>query len=311
MSNDRAGPIGEFPPVIETVMPVQTTLRVTWLRQAVLICVCLLPIVSFLTVFFVGPIALNVVQSLHPLASSRATFGGFAKLIEDWYFYKVLAQTGALGVVVTFLCLLLGYPFAYGLTKTRGRTRAMLMMVLLAPLLVNVVVRSYGWMVLVGGGGVVDAVAKGLHLGGVQLMYTWTGITIALVHVLLPFMVISIASQMESLDSAYEEAAATLGASPARAFRLVILPLTIEGVITGAIITFTMTIGSFVTVMLLGDNSTMVLPLLIYQQLTVTNDWPAAAALGIALLTFVIALLCLQVLLQRWFRARVSARGRK
>jgi putative spermidine/putrescine transport system permease protein len=139
------------------------------------------------------------------------------------------------------------------------------------------------------------------------LMYTWTGITIALVHVLLPFMVLAIASKLETIDPSLEEAARVLGAPSAQVFLRVTLPLSMEGIITGSILTFTLAIGSFVTVMLLGKNSTMVLPLLIYQRLTVSSDWPTSAALGIILLVVVLAILWLQTRLRRTISSQVFA----
>lgn len=270
--------------------------------------IAILPVLLFLAVFFVGPLALNVGQSLQPADPGHWTVSHYTKALSDGYFYRVLWQTLALAFVVTLICLVTGYPFAYAMVRTDGRARAVLMIALVAPLLVNVVVRSYGWMVLIGGGGVFDAIAKRLGFEGFQLLYTWTGVTIALVHVLLPLMVISLASQLETLDQSIPQAAATLGASPFKTFWFVTFPLTVEGVITGSIITFTMTLGSFVTVMLIGDNSTMILPLLIYQQLTVTMDWSASATLGIMLLICVAALLWLQAFARQWFAARATLR---
>ena len=107
-------------------------------------------------------------------------------------------------------------------------------------------------------------------------------------------MILSVASSIETLDARLEEAARVLGASSARVFRHVTLPLSIEGVVTGAILVFTLTIGSFVTVLLLGKTATMVLPLLMYQQLTVASDWPFAAAMGVTLLGLVSGFLWLQ-----------------
>jgi ABC-type spermidine/putrescine transport system permease subunit I len=118
-------------------------------------------------------------------------------------------------------------------------------------------------------------------------MYGWTAVTVALVQVLLPFMALAIASTLEVLDPRLGEAAQVLGASRRRVFLHVTLPLSREGLITGAILCFTLTVGSFVTVMLLGRNSTMTMPLLIYQQLTVASNWPFAAAMGATLLGLV------------------------
>ena len=259
----------------------------------------LAPLVMFLLLFFVGPVLLNIQESLKAPGRETLTTATYARILGDGYYLKVLGQTILLGFGITALCLVLGYPLAYAIARTQGAWKAVLIFVLVAPLLVNVVVRSFGWMVILGGSGVINTTLRALGLPVVELMYTWTGITIAMVHVLLPFMVLAIASALETLDLSLEEAAKVLGASNARTFFHVTLPLSKEGVVTGAILTFTLTIGSFVTVMLLGKNSTMVLPLLIYQRLTVASDWSTAAALGIILLAVVLGFLWLQFRLQR------------
>jgi putative spermidine/putrescine transport system permease protein len=172
------------------------------------------------------------------------------------------------------------------------------------PLLINVVVRSFGWMVILSRAGALNWILRALGLPTIDVMYTWTGVTIALVHVLLPFMVLAIASTLETLDARLEEAALVLGASRPRVFLHVTLPLSLEGLITGSILCFTLTIGSFVTVMLLGKTSTMIMPLLIYQQLTVASNWPFAAAMGVTLLGLITVVLWLATRLRqpRWRR---------
>lgn len=258
----------------------------------------LLPGLAVFVLFFVGPVVLNVLESIR-LPDGGLGGAAYVRALTDPYILKVGLHTLALAAGVTGICLVLGYPFAYFLARTAGLMKALLLFVLIAPLLVNVVVRSYGWIIVIGSNGLLDSTARALGLPPVNLMYSWAGIVIALVHVLLPFMVISIASQLESLDRSLEDAAAVMGASPWRALWHVTLPLSAEGVATGCIITFTLTIGSFVTVMLLGDTGTMVVPLLIYQRLTTVGDWGAAATLGIVLLAVVMALLWLQGLVRR------------
>ena len=259
----------------------------------------LAPIVLVLLVFFVGPLLLNVSESLK-LGHGGPTLSEYGRILGDAYYLQVIAQTLGLGLVVSAICAVLGYPLAYAIARLSGTAKALLIFAVVMPLLVNVVVRSYGWMVVLSGAGLLNWVLRGLGLPRLELMYSWTGVVIALVHVLLPFMVLSIASTLEMLDPRLAEAALVLGASPARVFRHVTLPLSLEGLITGSILCFTLTIGSFVTVMLLGKTSTMVMPLLIYQQLTVASDWPFAAAMGVTLLVIVTAVL--------WAQARLGAR---
>lgn len=257
----------------------------------------LLPVLLFLVTFFVGPLAVNFKESIN-FGGSSSSLGQFNRILTDIYYLKVLGQTILLGLAVTFICLLTGYPLAYAIARSTGVYRVGLTFAVVAPLLINVVVRSYGWMVMLGGRGVINGTLRLLGMSAVEFMYSWTAILIAMVHVLLPFMALAIASKLETVDRDFEDAARVLGASDCQVFIYVTLPLSIEGIVTGSILTFTLTIGSFVTVMLLGDTGTMVLPLLIYQQLTVASDWSFAAALGIVLLIFVVSVLWLQTRLR-------------
>jgi ABC-type spermidine/putrescine transport system permease subunit I len=247
-----------------------------------------------LAIFLVGPIWVTLIESLKAPAGGALSFAQYILIFGDTYYLTVIAQTILFGVAVTAICLLLGYPLAYAVARSQGAWKALLLLIVVTPLMVNVVVRSFGWMVILGGSGAINAAFQGLGLPKVELMYNWTGVTIAMVHVLLPFMVLSVAGALESLDRRTEEAAAVLGAPPAQVFWHVTLPLSLEGIVTGGILCFTLAIGSFVTVLLLGKSGTMVLPLLIYQQLTASSDWPFAAAMGITLLVLVSLILWAQ-----------------
>lgn len=263
-----------------------------------------LPLALFLLLFFVLPIGFELVQSG---SAPAGPLSQFVRVFADRYYLLVIGQTVLFGLVVTLFCILLGYPLGFAVARARGRVKNLLIFLALAPLLINVVVRSFGWMIILGGGGAIDRLSQGLGFGSLVLLYTWPGLTIAMVHVLLPFVVLAVAATVEMIDPALTEAASTLGASPVARFVHVVLPLSREGLIAGAVLSFTLAIGSFVTVMLLGNTATMVLPLLVYQQLTVAADWPFAAALGISLLVIIVVLLGLQqMLLRRKVLAQVA-----
>ncbi|MBN9538568.1 MAG: ABC transporter permease [Alphaproteobacteria bacterium] len=266
----------------------------------------LAPLFLFLLVFLVGPIWVNLIESLKEPGGGQG-LQQYLRIFGDSYYLTVIGQTLLFGLGVTVVCILLGYPLGYAIARAQGAAKAVLILVVVTPLMVNVVVRSFGWMVILGGSGALNAGLVALGLPKLELMYNWTGVTIAMVHVLLPFMVLSIASTLETLDRRIEEAAMVLGAPPAQVFYYVTLPLSLEGIVTGAILVFTLAIGSFVTVLLLGKTATMVLPLLIYQQLTVSSDWPFAAAMGITLLVLVSFVLWLQ----SWLRGVSAARGER
>lgn len=251
------------------------------------------PLLVFLLIFFVGPLLLVLAESLH-LSELTVDFSAYVRIFTDAYYLRVIADTIILGVAVTVICAVIGYPLAYAIARSKGLRKSLLIFTIVIPLLVNVVVRSFGWMVLLSGKGALNWLLTSLGIPPVSLMYQWGGVVIALVHVLLPFMVLSLASTLETLDIQLEEAAAALGATRAKIFRHVILPLSYEGLFTGSILVFTLCVGSFVTVMLLGSTSTMVLPLLIYQQLNVVSDWPFAGAMGMTLLAIVMSMLWLQ-----------------
>jgi ABC-type spermidine/putrescine transport system permease subunit I len=252
-----------------------------------------LPLAAMLAVFFLGPLGWNFAESLS-FGGRAPSVGQYLRVLTDGYYLAVVAQTLLLAVAVTAATLLLGYPLAFAVARSRGWAKSTLIFVVVAPLLINVVVRSYGWMVILGNSGVVNALLKALGLAKLELMYSWGTVAVALVQVLLPFMVLAIAGTIETIDRALEEAATTLGASRRAVLRHIILPLSRDGILAGSILVFTLTVGSFVTVMLLGDTSTMVMPLLIYQQLTVVSDSPFAGAMGTILLAAVVAVLWLQ-----------------
>jgi putative spermidine/putrescine transport system permease protein len=257
----------------------------------------LAPILLVLAAFFVGPLIVNVLESLKSPAGALG-LQQYGRIFGDPYYLMVVGHTLLFGILVTAICAVVGYPMGYAVARSPGRVKALLILIVVAPLLVNVVVRSFGWMVILGGAGAINAGLRAIGLPKAELMYNWTGVTIAMVHVLLPFMILSVASAIETVDERLEEAARVLGASSTGVFRHVTLPLSVEGVVTGAILVFTLTIGSFVTVLLLGKNATMVLPVLIYQQLTVASDWPFAAAMGVTLLGLISGLLWLQAALR-------------
>lgn len=252
------------------------------------IALLLAPAVLFLLLGFVAPLVVGLGESL------QAGLHRYIRIFGDPYYFEVIANTLSLSTVVTLLALAIGYPYALILSRARGFAKTALLLLLVAPLLVNVVVRSFGWMVVFGRSGLINAVLAALGMPSLDMLHSWTAITISLVHVLMPFMVLSIAATLETIDPAVEEAAATLGARPIHGFFYVIAPLSLHGAITGMILVFALSMGSFVTVMMMGDNSTMVLPLLIYQQLSVAGDRDFAAALGMVLLATVLLVFWLQ-----------------
>jgi putative spermidine/putrescine transport system permease protein len=268
----------------------------------------LAPLVAFLLFFFVAPFVMNFLVSFRAAgpagqASASLSLLNYTRLLTDAYYLRVIVQTFALGFVCTFLTFLLGYPCAYFIAKCRPALKGPCIFVLITPLLTSIVIRSYGWILVLGRTGFVNSTLQflGLTTEPVDLIYNWIGVVIAVTHVLLPFMVLSIASVIEGIHESLEESAMILGANRWRTFRRVTFPLSLDGVATGAVIVFMLTIGSFVTVLLVGGEKTMVMGVLIYQQIAITFDRAFASSIGSLLLLISLGLLYVQA---RWLRVR-------
>ena len=209
-----------------------------------------------------------------------------------------------MGVGFSVCTLLLGFPLAIFIWRSKTRVRALVLFITLAPILVSVVVRSYGWVVLLSNKGLVNSFL--LYFGvidrPIRLIFNETGVIIGMVHVLLPFMVLSILSSLQSIDKSLEDAASTLGATPFRANIDIVLPLVIPGVVAGVILVFILAVGSFITPVLLGGQVVMTLPILALQQFQTTFNWALGSAIAMVLLA---AVLGMTLLFERVMRKRL------
>ena len=262
-----------------------------------------LPAVLFLLGFFVVPLIGNAAASL-VLPGGRADY---VKLLTDVFYLRVTATTVGLSLLVTAICLLAGYPVAYFLVRRAGRAGGLVIFLLIAPLLTPIIMRSFGWQVILSRAGLLNAVLKGAGLidRPLMLLNGPTAGILGLVQVQIPFMVLSVAAVLQGIPVGLEEAARVLGAGRWSVFAHIVFPLTLDGVATGSILVFMLTNGSFVTLLLLGGGSLQTLPLLIFQQFNTAQDFAMGSAMSNILLA--IALICLFLQL-RLIRRRGIAR---
>ncbi len=259
--------------------------KAAWSRLALLA-----PAAIVLGVFLVIPYVNIIVMSFRvptvgaPYAPGF-TLGNYTRILSNSYFLGVLGDTLLLGVTTTIICLLLGYPLAYHLARTNSRWKSVLYVFVLSPLLVGVVVRSFGWLILLSGNGVVNQtlIASGLLERGLQLMNNKLGVTIALVHVFLPFMILPLIGNIQSIDPNLEAAGRSLGANRLKVFWRIFLPLSLPGIQAGSILVFVLTLSAYVTPVMLGGAQVRTMTVLVVQQLVDIFQWPTGAALALVL----------------------------
>ena len=210
----------------------------------------------------------------------------YVKFLTDSYYLGVLWRTVRISLVITLISAVAAYPVSYFLVRSAGWVRQLLLMVILIPLITSPVVVAYGWLVLLGSKGVVNGalMALGIADAPTKLIYTEFTLTIGLVHVLSPFMVLSVAAALQNVDWNLVLAARSLGASAATAFWRIVLPLSAPGIGTGALIVFSLSMSAYAVPALIAGPQVKVMSELIYEQGMALLNWPFAACMAVLLL---------------------------
>jgi putative spermidine/putrescine transport system permease protein len=260
-------------------------------RNRVTYWALLVPGLLGLLVSFVFPLVYMIRMAFNEgegngIVRQTFTFSTIAKPLLDPYYWKVTYDTFAMGLTVAVLCVLVSYPIALFLVRTTSKWKGLLLALALAPLLTSAVVRTYGWMVILGYDGLINStlVDAGLIARPLQLTNNMTGVIIGLVEIFMPYAILAMISGFGRVNSQLEEAASSLGASKARVFTRITLPLSLPGVVTAFLLVFVLSISTFITPRLLGGGVVQVLATEIYDQTTGLLNWPFAAALSVILL---------------------------
>jgi putative spermidine/putrescine transport system permease protein len=257
---------------------------------------------AFFAAFFLIPLVVVFVASVTTTEGAR-TFANYSRILFDAYHWEVTLVTFRLGVLTTAICLAIGYPLAWYLVRVvRWRAwRRICVILLVVPLFTSNIVRSFGWMVLLGRTGLVNDTLRdvGLIDRPIRFLGTETGILIGLVYILLPFIVLTIGNALAKVDRTVEQASADLGASPASTFWNVTFPLSIPGVVSGGIMVFALSVSAYVTPALLSGGRVTVLPMLVFQQYSSVFDFHYGGALAITLLVFTLVLIAAASLVSR------------
>ncbi|HLH92896.1 MAG TPA: ABC transporter permease [Xanthobacteraceae bacterium] len=257
-----------------------------------------LPALLLFAAVLVIPLIMTILLSFHDWSQ----YGGIKPvlILKNWreiwsdpYYAEMFLRTFRIAALVTLVTALVGAPEAYILNRMRPPWRGLFVLVLLGPLLISVVARTLGWALLFGGRtGVVNAALINLHLiaSPIPFMFTETGIVVALVHVLMPFMVLAVWTALQRLDPQIENAAASLGAGHLTILRRVILPQVVPGMLSGGIIVFALAASAFATPAIIGGRRLKVAATLAYDEFLNTLNWPLGAAVAVLLLVVLVAI---------------------
>ncbi|MFS2167571.1 ABC transporter permease [Variovorax sp. Varisp62] len=248
------------------------------------------PALLLFSALLLVPLALTAVLSFNVYdpatgpKSGEFTLAHYALVFSDSYYLGIFWRTFWVSGLVTLICVLVGAPEAYVLSRMRNPWRSVLLLVVLAPLLVSVVVRAFGWSMLLGPEGAVNALLQLVGISPVKILYTNAAVVIALVHVMLPFMVIPVWTSLQKLDPGVENAALSLNATPFTTLRRIVLPQVMPGILSGSLIVFGLAASSFAIPGLLGGRRLKMVATIVYDEYLSELNWPLGAAVALVLL---------------------------
>ncbi len=248
------------------------------------------PALALFVGLLIVPLGLTLVLSFNlfdyevGVKSDSYTLANYTALLSDGYFYEIFWRTFWISALVTLLCVVIGVPEAYILSRMGTPWRSIFLILILTPLLISVVVRAFGWSLLLGADGLINQAIAALGGRPLKMLYTPFAVILALVHVMLPFMIIPVWTSLQKLDPAAEQAAQSLGASQAKVMGMVVLPQIMPGVLSGTLIVFGLAASSFAIPGLLGGRRLKMVATVVYDQYLSELNWPMGATIAVALL---------------------------
>lgn len=210
----------------------------------------------------------------------------YLSFFKDSYLMNIFFRTLRIAIITTIVCIVLGVPVSYYLSRSDKKIRGLLLALTVFPLLTNSIVRAFAWMTILGKNGAINTLLIQCHIISepCEILYTEFAIIIGSVYLFLPLMIVSLVGVMENINSDFVEAAQSLGASRIVAFFKVIFPLSVPGMIVGSILVFTGALTAYTTPQLLGGNKNTVLATLIYQKAMTLSDWTGASVVSVVMI---------------------------
>lgn len=262
----------------------------------------LLPSMGALIAFFVVPLTIMLVYSFRrfdgpaQVGPVQYVIDNYLKFFSEFFYWEVLGRTLAVAAVVATISVIIAFPLAYTLARSKSRWKSLLIVVVLLPLITNLVVRNYGWMVILSDNGLLNTMLASAGLPTFTLMFTTTGVIIALIQVLTPFAVFSLYGVIQQINPQLEESVRGLGGTSWHVFKDVLLPLSRAGLLAGWLLTFVQAVAAFATPLLIGGGGRagQLLATLVFTDATSTLNWPFAAATSFIITAIVLMLIALQ-----------------
>lgn len=254
----------------------------------------LLPSLAVVAGVFLLPMLYIFLLSLEG-KQGQFTLENYTIFFKDPYYLQILWRTVKMGLLSVLACLVLGYPVAMFMAQTSGKLRGIITFLIISPHLISVVIRNFGWVVILGEKGWINSTLLKLGLidTPLKLLYNELGVVIGLTDSLIVYMILAIATSLYQIDGSLYKAAGILGAGKVRTFFTVTLPLTLPGIVAGTTLVFSLSMSAFVTPALMGGTSVKVLPVIAYEKIMAQLNWPLGAALSFLLLGSTIALVSL------------------
>ena len=243
-----------------------------------------IPYIVWMVLMLVLPMALiamySVTQHGNSIISFSLTLEHYKKFFTDSDFLLILGRSLMIAFKTTIICLLIGYPAAYFISRSSEKIQSILIMAITIPTWINMLVRTYAWIGLLSEGGIIQQILKVLGFGQVELLYTEAAVLLGMVYNFVPFMILQINSALCKMDHSLLEAAADLGASKAETFKKVTFPLSLPGVINGITLVFLPAVSSFFIPKLLGGGQYFLIGNLIENQFITAGEWNFGSAIS-------------------------------
>lgn len=266
------------------------------------------PYIVWSTLFIVIPLIIIVFFSFTQETASGYSFTleNFKRVLNSQY-VSVFRRSLVLAFQSTVLCLILGYPVAYFISKMKSNRRNILIMLFIVPMWMNFLLRTYAWLPILGKNGVINNFLSAIGLNTINILYTDAAVLLGMVYNFLPFMILPIYTVLIKMDNSLIDAAADLGANKRQIFTKIIFPLSMPGVITGITMVFMPAVSTFVISRLLGGGQYMLLGNLIETQFTTMGDWNFGSALAI----FMMIIILISMAIMNKFEGTESMEGGK